>query len=814
MLDLSRTVGRYEVLGEIGRGGMAVVYLARQTDLDRFVALKQLVPAGPSDPTFGKRFVREARVAAELSHPNIVTVHEYFEHDGTPYIAMEYVPRGSLRPWIGRMSLAQIAGVLEGILAGLAHGEEHGIVHRDLKPENVMVTAEGRVKIADYGIAKATNQLRGSSAMLTAVGTTVGTPAYMAPEQAMAQPVGPATDLYSVGCMAYEFFTGAPPFHETEAPTALLLRHVNEPIPPAASVDPSIDPAISDWIDRLLVKDPRARTASGMKAWDEFEEIAIRLLGPRWRRAARLADDTADAGTPVPLTPAPFDATARTETPAEPTAAAPLEPPAFDSGPIVASGFVTFVPPAPSRPPVEEDTEDLSPVARSVVPTPPPEPALEPPPAPVPPPPPEPEPEPTPPPAPFASSAQPDVGVEPARTLAPHLPLPGSAAAAERSRGTSHRLLIVAAIAVAAIVAGAVLLGGGGKTPVPGPIATVRLSSGPLAATLPAGWRAVSPAPVVAGLDLRAPAAGAPRGDRAAGTVVVGVADAASDSPALLPRKLRAAAAPGRAIARLRDGIEAYRYTVGTSRPMTLYVVPTSAGVATIACLPPAAGAAAFDSACARLATTLAVSGKRVYPLGPSSRYATAIDRAMGPLSTMRAALRSAESRKLQAAAATRTARAYAGAAGALSRLSLSPADRTLNTHLAGALERTGTAFAAMARSARKDRPAAYRRAAKIARQRERSVREALAAIASAGYAKLLATKLEPVTIPDLKAEQRSPGATPSPAPTPSATAAPTATAQPQQPQPTPYTPPSTGGGGGSGGAGSNGGGGSGIGEG
>jgi uncharacterized membrane protein YgcG len=411
--------------------------------------------------------------------------------------------------------------------------------------------------------------------------------------------------------------------------------------------------------------------------------------------------------------------------------------------------------------------------------------------------------------------------MEPARTLAPHLPLAGPAAApAARSRGTSHRLLIAAAIAVAAIVAGAVLLGGGGgeKTPVPGPLATVRLSSGPLAATLPAGWRTVSPAPVVAGLDLRAPAAGAPRGDRAAGTVVVGVADAASDHPSLLPAKLRTAAAPGRAIARLRDGIEAYRYTVGKSRPMTLYVVPTSAGVATIACLPPAAGATAFDSACARLAATLAVNGKKVYPLGPSRAYAAAIDRAMRPLSTMGAALRSAGSRKRQATAATRIARAYAVAAGALSRLSLSPADRTLNTRLTRALERTGTAYAALARSARKGRQVAYRRATTIARRRERSAREALAAIASAGYAKLLATKLELVAIPGLKAEPRSPGATPSPAPTASATAAPTATAQPQQPQqpqPTPDTPPSTGGGGGSGGGGGDsGGGGGGIGEG
>ena len=153
---------------------------------------------------------------------------------------MEYIERGSLRPYVGTMNLAQIGGVLEGLLAGLAHGEQHGIVHRDLKPENLMVTSDGRVKIADFGIAKATNQMQ-TGAFLTATGTTVGTPTYMAPEQAMAQDIGPPTDLYSVGCMAFEMFTGRVPFHDTEAPMAILLRHVNEQIPSVNSIDPKID---------------------------------------------------------------------------------------------------------------------------------------------------------------------------------------------------------------------------------------------------------------------------------------------------------------------------------------------------------------------------------------------------------------------------------------------------------------------------------------------------------------------------------------------------------------------------------------------
>src|SRR3954453_8486419 len=308
MPDVLKTVGRYEILREVGRGGMAMVYLARQTDLDRFVALKELGAFHASDPSFAQRFLRESRVAGSLSHPNICTVHDYFEHDGTPYIAMEYIERGSLRPYIGQMNLAQIGGVLEGLLAGLTNAEAQGIVHRDLKPENLMVTADGRVKIADFGIAKATTKMQ-TGAFLTATGTTVGTPTYMAPEQAMAQEIGPPTDLYSVGCMAFEFFTGRVPFHDTEAPMAILLRHVNEQIPSVKSIDPTVDQEISDWIDRLLVKDPAQRTQSANEAWDEFEEIIIGLLGPRWRREARLREGAAQFDAPAPLTPAPFQGT-------------------------------------------------------------------------------------------------------------------------------------------------------------------------------------------------------------------------------------------------------------------------------------------------------------------------------------------------------------------------------------------------------------------------------------------------------------------------------------------------------------------------
>jgi tRNA A-37 threonylcarbamoyl transferase component Bud32 len=297
-----RRVGGYELLRIIGRGGMATVYLARQTDLDRKVALKELKVLAESDPRLARRFLHEARLAGSFNHPNIVTVHDYLEHGGTPYIAMEYLLRGSLRPYVGRMSLAQIGGVLAGVLDGLAHAEERRIVHRDLKPENIMVSSQGWVKIADFGIAKATSATQ-TEANLTTTGTTLGTPRYMAPERAMGEEIGPWSDLYSLGVIVFELLVGHAPFHDTDAPMAILMRQINEPIARVSSLVPDVDPALSDWVGRLLEKDPARRTRSAAAAKQELEEILGDQRGPRWLREAGLPAAPGGPATPLAETP-------------------------------------------------------------------------------------------------------------------------------------------------------------------------------------------------------------------------------------------------------------------------------------------------------------------------------------------------------------------------------------------------------------------------------------------------------------------------------------------------------------------------------
>ncbi|MEA2168484.1 MAG: eukaryotic-like serine/threonine-protein kinase, partial [Solirubrobacteraceae bacterium] len=294
-----RVVGEYEIGETLGRGGTSVVYLARHRVTGREVALKELWLGGPAaDPDAALRFVRETRLAARLNHPNIVAVYDAFEQDGAPYMAMEYLRQGSLKPRIGHLSPAQIIGVLEGLLAALDHAEQHAIVHRDIKPANLLVADSGAVKVADFGIAK-TGALD-AFGTITVTGTTLGTPQYMAPEQALGRRLTPAADRYSAGVLAYELLAGFTPFFDIEEPMAVMQSHINQPPASVIEVDEGVDPALSRWVDALLAKDPAARPRSAAAAWESLERVAIDRLGPAWRDAASLVEG---AG---PLAPAPF----------------------------------------------------------------------------------------------------------------------------------------------------------------------------------------------------------------------------------------------------------------------------------------------------------------------------------------------------------------------------------------------------------------------------------------------------------------------------------------------------------------------------
>jgi eukaryotic-like serine/threonine-protein kinase len=247
--------GRYRVQSRLGSGGMAEVWSAEDSQLGRRVALKLLASRFAADPDFRERFRREAAAAAAMQHPNIVSIYDRGEWDGTSYIAMELVSGPTLKQLISQRGPAGPGAATDitiEILQALRYAHKRGIVHRDIKPQNVLIDEEGHAKVADFGIARA------ETSEMTDEGAMLGTVQYVSPEQAQGRPVSPRSDLYSVGVVLYELLTGQVPF-EGEAPVSIALKQVSElPVPPA-QLEPSIPPALETVVMRALEKDPDHR---------------------------------------------------------------------------------------------------------------------------------------------------------------------------------------------------------------------------------------------------------------------------------------------------------------------------------------------------------------------------------------------------------------------------------------------------------------------------------------------------------------------------------------------------------------------------
>jgi beta-lactam-binding protein with PASTA domain/tRNA A-37 threonylcarbamoyl transferase component Bud32 len=256
---------RYEIQRGIARGGMAEVYLARDQLLDRPVAVKVLFAEYARDPSFVERFRREAQSAANLNHPNIVAIYDWGQERGTYFIVMEYVRGRSLRDVIqvnGPFSPRRTAEIGAEIAGALEFAHRNGVVHRDVKPGNVLITADGDIKVTDFGIARA-----GTSEALTQTGAVMGTASYFSPEQAQGLTVDGRSDVYSLGVVLYEMVTGAPPF-SGESPVAVAYKHVREePEPPAARA-PDLPPDLEQIILTAMAKDPDSRyqTADELRA--------------------------------------------------------------------------------------------------------------------------------------------------------------------------------------------------------------------------------------------------------------------------------------------------------------------------------------------------------------------------------------------------------------------------------------------------------------------------------------------------------------------------------------------------------------------
>jgi eukaryotic-like serine/threonine-protein kinase len=253
---VSLLVDRYELGASLGTGGMSTVVAGHDRVLDRPVAIKLL--GKYQQPDARARLLREARAAARLHHPNVVAVYDTGEHDGQPFIVMELVRGRTLADELvarGRLDLEEAVGIALGILDGLAVAHTAGIVHRDVKPGNVLLPDAGGVKLSDFGIAKA---LEDGGAGLTATGTVLGTPNYLAPELISGSSAGPGSDVYSVGCVLFELLTGRPPY-TGESAVSIAYAHVHQPVPDVTRERPEVPHDLAAVVATAMAKDPAER---------------------------------------------------------------------------------------------------------------------------------------------------------------------------------------------------------------------------------------------------------------------------------------------------------------------------------------------------------------------------------------------------------------------------------------------------------------------------------------------------------------------------------------------------------------------------
>src|SRR5262245_58294002 len=258
--DLFKKLGKYEIRGTLGRGAMGIVYEGFDPIIERRVAIKTIAKKAmdPSETAeLLERFKREAQAAGRLNHPSIVSIHDYGEDDGLAFIAMEFIQGNELRKYFDsqqRFPLAHIVRVVCDILDALDHAHRNGVVHRDIKPANIMITDEGRVKVADFGVAKI------ESSMMTQVGVRIGTPAYISPGQHQGLPVSRRSVLVSVGVLLYQFLTGERPF-TGDGYTIIQQILLRDAFPPS-EINRDIPPALDAVTMKALAKRPEDRFAT------------------------------------------------------------------------------------------------------------------------------------------------------------------------------------------------------------------------------------------------------------------------------------------------------------------------------------------------------------------------------------------------------------------------------------------------------------------------------------------------------------------------------------------------------------------------
>jgi serine/threonine-protein kinase len=491
MVDQDRVVAAlpaYEIGSELGRGACGVVLAGRHRQLGRLVAIKQLPRAFGADPAVRARFLSEARVLATLDHPHVVAIYDFVDHEGLCLLVMERLTGGTVwsRFHAGGFTPDVSCAIVLALCAGLHHAHQHGILHRDVKPENLMFSGEGTLKVTDLGIAKV---IGGSSTLATRHGEILGTPAYIAPEQAQGYELTPATDVYAAGTLLYELLAGRLPFPADTDPATLVYRHVHESPPPLREVAHAVPADLCAVVDRAISKAPSDRYQSAEEFGVAVARCAARTWGRGWLSRTNVpvsasgpiltaALGETEAGDKVNV-PTAVESPQPTNELQEPVAGdfLPIQllHPEYrdEDGPGEAGSAAAPPPTAPTIAPASVEAASVAPAASAP---------------------------PAPPTIVAGLRSTPDhssgAGVPPQ-------PPPGAAPLGGDGSGTSprgRRLLVafVAVLVVGALIAAAVAISGGGgskKKPITSPTSHTVASGGPPAVLSTALWKTLPSAP-------------------------------------------------------------------------------------------------------------------------------------------------------------------------------------------------------------------------------------------------------------------------------------------------------------------------------